>query len=208
MTIKRGRPPHNDILTPAEWRIVDAVRHGLTNKQIAARRGISEDAVKYHVANAIAKLGIKNKKALRFWEGAPMDSQLARGESEMSTDFQIQGVGQIARTVSDVERSKSWYSEVLGLELLYAFDKLAFFNCGGVRLMLSETEVAAEKESIVYLWVPNVNVAYESLSDRGVEFVSAPHRVHKHDNGVEEWMAFFNDPEGRPLAIMSNVGND
>ena len=206
MASKRGRPPHNDILTPTEWRIVDAVRHGLTNKEIAARRGISEDAVKYHVANAIAKLGVKNKKALKFWEGAPIDSHLAGSDIDMSTDFEIQGVGQIARTVSDIELSKSWYSDVLGLEMLYAFDKLAFFDCGGLRLMLSETESGPEDESIIYLLVASISTAHEMLQERGVEFVSAPHMVHKHENGVEEWMAFFNDLEGRPLGIMSNTG--
>jgi len=29
--------------------------------------------------------------------------------------------------------------------------------------------------------------------------------IHKHENGAEEWVAFFNDPEGRPLTIMSSV---
>ncbi|MBW8749683.1 MAG: hypothetical protein JF584_19435, partial [Acidobacteria bacterium] len=47
---KRGRPPHDDLLTRAEWRVVEAVRHGMSNRDIAARRGISLDAVKYHVA--------------------------------------------------------------------------------------------------------------------------------------------------------------
>ncbi len=60
----RGRPRHDDVLTPAEWRIVNAVRHGLSNAQIAKRRGISLDAVKFHVANAIAKLGIDDRRAL------------------------------------------------------------------------------------------------------------------------------------------------
>ena len=55
-TRRRGRPPVDDVLTPAEWRTVHAVQHGLTNRQIAERRGISVDAVKYHVANALEKL--------------------------------------------------------------------------------------------------------------------------------------------------------
>jgi methylmalonyl-CoA/ethylmalonyl-CoA epimerase len=29
--------------------------------------------------------------------------------------------------------------------------------------------------------------------------------VHRHGDGTEEWMAFFNDPDGRRLAIMSQV---
>jgi len=46
-------------LTPSEWRVVHAVQHGMSNREIAARRGISPDAVKYHVANAVAKLGAR-----------------------------------------------------------------------------------------------------------------------------------------------------
>ena len=58
MTKARGRPPHDDQLTPAEWSVVEWVRHGLTNRQIAERRGIGLDAVKFHVGNALAKLGL------------------------------------------------------------------------------------------------------------------------------------------------------
>src|SRR6185437_9794875 len=57
---RRGRPPSEDVLTPSEWRVVHAVQHGLSNREIARRRGISVDAVKYHVANAVAKLGVNN----------------------------------------------------------------------------------------------------------------------------------------------------
>ena len=68
---RRGRPAYDDVLTPAEWRVVHAVKHGMTSREIAARRGISVDAVKYHVANALAKLGLANRKALRHWHEAP-----------------------------------------------------------------------------------------------------------------------------------------
>lgn len=61
----RGRPRHPDVLTPAEWRIVNAVRHGMSTRQIALRRGISPDAVKFHAANALAKLGLATRADLR-----------------------------------------------------------------------------------------------------------------------------------------------
>ena len=50
-TRPRGRPPHPDVLTPAEWAVLDLVRHGLTQREIAERRGVSRDAIKYHVEN-------------------------------------------------------------------------------------------------------------------------------------------------------------
>ena len=71
--------------------------------------------------------------------------------------------------------------------------------------MLTEESGAAINESLLYLSVPVIDSAYEQLQSRGVSFINAPHMVHKHDNGVEEWMAFFNDLEDRPLAIMSTT---
>jgi catechol 2,3-dioxygenase-like lactoylglutathione lyase family enzyme len=118
--------------------------------------------------------------------------------------LQLGSLGQISRSVRNIEESARWYKEVVGLKHLYTFGKLAFFDCGGTRLFLSENE-ASGPESILYFSVPNIVVAHTELKERGAEFVSAPHMIHKHPDGVEEWMAFFNDPEGRPLAIMAQA---
>ena len=206
MTRRRGRPPHDDVLTPAEWRTVDFVRHGLTNQQIADRRGISLDAVKFHVANAIAKLGVSDRRALKFWTGAPKHSHANAMGEQMNDAPNFLGVGQIARTVADVDAAQEWYGKVLGLDHLFTFGDLAFFDCGGTRLMLSQAEKEPEKESIVYLRVPDIHAAHERLLAQGVEFINAPHMIHRHEDGAEEWMAFFSDPEGRPLAIMAVAG--
>jgi hypothetical protein len=93
---------------------------------------------------------------------------------------------------------------VLGLSHLYTFGKLAFFDCGGTRLFLNE-QPDAGVESILYLRVDNIQSTYDQLQGRGVEFIGAPHMIHKHGDGMEEWMAFFKDPDDRPLAIMSQV---
>ncbi len=209
MAGRRGRPRHDDVLTPTEWQVVDAVRHGLSNRQIASRRGVSIDAIKFHVANALGKLGLRDRRALRVWSGVPRGSRLSSGSAglkkgrTMSNDFRIAGLGQVSRSVTDIAQAESWYRDVLGLSHLYTFDKLAFFDCGGTRLMLSQGEALQAAESILYLRVDDVRDAHAVLEGRGVEFVSAPHMIHRHANGAEEWMAFFNDPEGRPLAIMS-----
>jgi len=208
MLKKRGRPPHDDALTPAEWRIVNAVRHGLTNRQIAQRRGISLDAVKYHVANAIAKLGLDDRKALQLWAGAHKGSPVSQMETAMNDDIRYLGVGQIARSVADIQAAETWYRDVLGLDHLFTFGDLAFFDCGGTRLMLSQVKDEPAAESIIYLRVPDINAAYERLNGDRIEFISAPHMIHRHEDGSEEWMAFFKDPEGRPLAIMSVVPVD
>jgi catechol 2,3-dioxygenase-like lactoylglutathione lyase family enzyme/DNA-binding CsgD family transcriptional regulator len=205
MTRTRGRPPHNDRLTPAEWRIVDAVRHGLSNRRIAELKGVSLDAVKFHVANAIAKLGLEGRRALRQWRGAPIGSPSRSDGMDSDETPTIVGLGQISRTVSNLDEAQSWYRDVLGLRHLYTFGTLAFFDCGGTRLMLSRSGDVQGGESLLYLRVADIDAAYGELSRRGVDFVGAPHMVHRHEDGTEEWMAFFKDPDGRHLAIMSSA---
>jgi DNA-binding CsgD family transcriptional regulator/predicted enzyme related to lactoylglutathione lyase len=197
-----------DLLTPAEWKVVHAVKHGMTSRQIAERRGISIDAVKFHVANALAKLKLPSRKALRHWHQAPLQSALHRQEIIMDSKSHLGPISQIARSVRNIEEAQSWYSTVLGIPHLYTFGKLAFFDCGGIRLMLTEECKAASPESILYLRVANIAAAHANLRSSGVEFINAPHMIHKHANGTEEWLAMFKDPEGRPLAIMSQVTGD
>ena len=207
---RRGRPPHDDVLTPAEWAIVHAVRHGMSNARIATRRGLSRDAVKYHVRNAGATLGLRGRAELQRWRGVPKGSAAYRDaidkEIAMTTKHELQlgPIGQISRTVRDIDAACAWYGKVLGLKHLYTFGKLAFFDLGGTRLYLSaESEPVAE--STLYLRVEDIGAAYAELTARGVEFKGAPHLIHRHADGTEEWMAFFKDPEGRFLALMSQV---
>lgn len=197
----RGRPPHGDLLTPAEWRVVEAVRHGLSNPAIAARLGVGVDAVKYHVGNALQKLGLTSRAELRRWSGVRRDSCLQGRTEAMDPDLKLGAFGQISRTVTDIAAARRWYADVLGLPHLYSFGDLAFFDCGGVRLFLSQGEGAPE--SILYFRVEDVHATAAALTARGASFVSAPHMIHRHEDGTEEWMAFFNDPDQRPLAIMS-----
>lgn len=200
---RRGRPPHDDVLTPAEWRVVHAIQHSMSNRIIAARRGISIDAVKFHVSNAMAKLGLADRQALRRWFREPRSSALGRKERPMST-VKLGPLAQISRSVRDIKESEAWYGKTLGLPHLYTFGSLAFFDCGGTRLYLQVQEKPAP-ESILYLRVDDIRSAYDTLRARGVEFADAPHMIHRHPDGTEEWMAHFSDPEGRPLAIMAQV---
>lgn len=111
-------------------------------------------------------------------------------------------LGQVSRMVRDIAASTAWYRDVLGLSHLYSFGDLAFFDLGGVRLYLQQGE-AAGGESLLYFRVDDLAAAHAALLGRGVTFVTEPHMVHRHEDGTEEWMAFFNDPEGRPLALMA-----
>jgi DNA-binding CsgD family transcriptional regulator/catechol 2,3-dioxygenase-like lactoylglutathione lyase family enzyme len=203
----RGRPAYADVLTPAEWRVVEAVRHGMTNPEIARRQGVSTDAVKYHVANALQKLGFSSRAELRRWDGVRRDSPLFKQELDMDPNVELGAIGQIARSVKDIEAARRWYGDVLGLKHLYSFGNLAFFDCSGVRLLLSQGDGGAA-ESIIYFKVEDVRSASTALANRGVEFINAPHMIHRHEDGTEEWMAFFKDNEARPLAIMSKARPD
>jgi DNA-binding CsgD family transcriptional regulator/catechol 2,3-dioxygenase-like lactoylglutathione lyase family enzyme len=204
----RGRPPHADLLTPSEWRTVHAIQHGMTNAEIARRRGVSVNAVKYHVTNALAKLNLRNRRELRGWFRAPRGSALSdQEEANMKLDSPLGPIGQIARSVSNIQASEAWYRDVLGLPHLFTFGTLAFFDCGGTRLMLSQEKGGASKESILYLRVPDIAAAHDRLAARGVKFTHAPHMIHRHANGVEEWMAFFEDPDLRPLALMAQTAS-
>jgi len=201
----RGRPPYDDLLTPAEWRVVHAVQHGMSNREIANRFGISLDGVKFHVANAVGKLGLDNKQALKQWFTAPKTSALQQQEDSMNNTDTIKTIGQISRSVADIQKAVSWYRDVLGLSHLFTFGDLAFFDCDGTRLFLNQGDSKPGDESIIYFRVDDIQASHQQLTNNGVEFISAPHMIHQHDNGDEEWMAFFNDLEGRPLAIMATA---
>jgi DNA-binding CsgD family transcriptional regulator/catechol 2,3-dioxygenase-like lactoylglutathione lyase family enzyme len=203
MKRERGRPPHDDVLTPAEWRVVESVRHGKRNRQIAQGQGVSEEAIKFHLANALHKLGFKNRRELKLWDGVRRDSGLFKLEKDMSATLSMGPIGQIARSVKDITAASTFYGEVLGLKHLYTFGNIAFFDCGGIRLYLSTEGPAAD--SIIYFKVGDVRTAYEDLKGRGVSFTNAPHMIHRHPDGTEEWMAFFKDNEERPLAIMAQI---
>lgn len=202
---RRGRPPFDDVLTPAEWRVVESVRHGLSNPQIARRLGVGVDAVKYHVANALGKLGLADRRALRHWGGVGRHSALhGRTRTMDMTQIRLGRIGQLARTVQDIGAAESFYRDTLGLKHLYTFGTLAFFDCDGVRLFLSQGDAGAS-ESILYFRVDDIHAAHAALMARGVAFLDAPHLVHRHADGVEEWMTFFHDNERRPLALMAQV---
>jgi methylmalonyl-CoA/ethylmalonyl-CoA epimerase len=109
--------------------------------------------------------------------------------------------------VQDVARATRFYRDVLGMRLLFeAPPGLAFFDCGGIRLMLSPPEGpgTAAASSIIYYTVPDIHAAYNTLVAREAQVESAPHVVaplRDHDL----WMAFVRDSEGNLLGLMSEV---
>ncbi|MED1865031.1 VOC family protein [Fictibacillus nanhaiensis] len=118
----------------------------------------------------------------------------------------IQKVGQVAVPVLDITRSIHFYKDVLGLQLLFNTDNMAFLNCNGLRILLSlpEKDEYTKASSIIYFQVENITEAYEELKDRGVAFIDSPHIIAKME-GTETWMVFYKDSEGNTHALMSEV---
>ncbi|MFZ0307253.1 MAG: VOC family protein [Candidatus Sulfotelmatobacter sp.] len=127
--------------------------------------------------------------------------------SPTATGIGITRLGQIAMHTKDVERAAAFYEEKLGLKLLFkAPPGLAFFDCGGVRLMLERAEKPEfdHPSSVLYFSVPDIQAAYGKLKESGVRSEDEPHLIAKmptHDL----WMTFFRDSEGNLLALMSEV---
>ncbi|HYK73761.1 MAG TPA: VOC family protein [Pseudoneobacillus sp.] len=118
----------------------------------------------------------------------------------------IQKVGQIGVPVKNIESAIAFYKEKLGLTLLFNTDRQAFFECNGLRLMLSlpEKEEFSGNSSVIYFQVENLKEKYENLLEKGVTFIDEPHIVGKMGS-TEIWMAFFKDTEDNTHALMSEV---
>jgi DNA-binding CsgD family transcriptional regulator/catechol 2,3-dioxygenase-like lactoylglutathione lyase family enzyme len=206
----RGRPRHPDVLTPAEWSVLDLYRHGVNRQEIARLRGTSVDAVKYHVANITAKLGAAGSRELRQWPGYPMTSPLSQRKERnemMTTDLRLGPIGQVSLYIRNVKRAETFYGETLGLHHHFTFGDLAFFDMGGTRLYLHRVDEDKWRPgSVLYFRVDDIGSAWEALKARGVQFTGAPHLIYTDDEtGAEEWMTFFHDTEGNQLALMSRV---
>ena len=118
----------------------------------------------------------------------------------------LQQVGQIGIPVKDLDRAMTFYSDTLGLPLLFQTDRMAFYDLNGLRIMLSlpEKEEFAHTSSVLYYQVKDIQDACKKLSAKGTAFSGEPHVVTRMDN-IETWMAFFTDSEGNTMALVSEV---
>jgi len=124
-----------------------------------------------------------------------------------SVNVGISRLGQIQIRAHDVERATAFYQDVLGLKLLFkAPPGLAFFDCGGVRLMIDRPEKPEfdHPSSILYFVVPDIQAAHAQLKQSGVHFEGEPHQIARMPDH-DLWMTFFRDSEGNVMALMSEV---
>jgi methylmalonyl-CoA/ethylmalonyl-CoA epimerase len=119
--------------------------------------------------------------------------------------FGLSSIGQIAVTVTDADRATAFYRDILGMRFLFQVPNLAFFDCGGVRLMLSGSAKPLQSDGFaIYFKVPEIQRTHQTLVERGVAFEEEPHliaRMADHDL----WMAVFRDPDRNLLAIMAEA---
>jgi methylmalonyl-CoA/ethylmalonyl-CoA epimerase len=115
-------------------------------------------------------------------------------------------IGQIAVMVHDLPKAVAFYRDILGMKFLFEVPRMAFFNCGGVRLMLGlpETAEVDHAASILYYKVDDIQAAYRVLRSRGVNFLGEPGLVARMPDH-ELWLAEFRDMENNVLALMSEV---
>jgi methylmalonyl-CoA/ethylmalonyl-CoA epimerase len=117
-------------------------------------------------------------------------------------------IGQIALHADDLNRAVAFYRDTLGMRFLFqAPPGLAFFDCGGIRVLLDavkERDTPERLSSLVYYNVADIQGTYETLISRGVVFDSKPHLIAKMPDH-ELWMAFFRDSEKNLVGLMSEV---
>ena len=116
-------------------------------------------------------------------------------------------IAQLLIPIEDFEQGVAFYRDVLGLPFLFtAPPQMAFFNCGGVRLLVGVMPAGqqAQRGSAIYFQVPDIQAVYSSLKGKGVNFKAEPHVVHRTSQTVL-WLAELTDPDGNQLALMSEV---
>ena len=126
-----------------------------------------------------------------------------------TSEFGLSTIGQIAINVHDTDRATAFYRDQLGMKFLFsAPPNLAFFDCGGIRLMLSPAPKPEfdHPSSIIYFKVADIQAAHATLAARGVEFIEAPAFVANMGT-YDLWIASFRDSEHNVLALMCEVAH-
>jgi methylmalonyl-CoA/ethylmalonyl-CoA epimerase len=127
----------------------------------------------------------------------------------MPDSLAVGALHQVALVTADAARSAGFYRDILGAEEIARFDPpgLAFYQLGGVRLLIEPGEQTSPAESTLYFRVDDIEAACRTFEARGGVLDQSAHRIHVDAEGQfgppgnEEWMAFFRDPDGNSLAF-------
>lgn len=126
--------------------------------------------------------------------------------STAGTGVKLDGVGQVAVNVRDLQRAVGFYRDTLGIPLLFEIPGAAFFQCGRTRLMLALPEKPEfdHPASILYYRVADIGATFAALASAGVRVEREPHLIAPMPDH-DLWMAFLRDSEGNLFALMSEV---
>ena len=115
-------------------------------------------------------------------------------------------IGQICINAHDLDRATKFYRDTLGMKYLFSAGKMAFFDCGGIRLMLGIPEKPEfdHPSSILYFKVADIQSAHATLTSRGVVFEIPPTLIAKMPSH-DLWMTFFRDSENNMMSLMCEV---
>jgi catechol 2,3-dioxygenase-like lactoylglutathione lyase family enzyme len=121
-------------------------------------------------------------------------------------NYGLSQIGQVAISVSDLERATAFYRDKLGMKYLFTANGMAFFDCDGIRLMLARLDKAesAGAKFVVYFKVEDIQKGYKTLLERGVKFEEEPELAAKTEK-FDLWLACFRDSENNNLCLMSEV---
>lgn len=130
----------------------------------------------------------------------------------MNAPFPTDGVEvTVLLVVADVDRSRDWYRDVLGATVFreYGGSSAVLQFQGTWLLLVTGGEPTRDKPTVSFsppadpdrvdheltLRVPDCRAAYDTLAERGAEFLTPPVE-YEH-----EIRAFFRDPDGHLLEI-------
>ena len=121
-------------------------------------------------------------------------------------DFHLDKITQISINAHDLKRAEAFYRDALGMKHLFTVPNMAFFDCGGIRLMVAipTSKDLDHPSSILYFKVTDIQQAHQTLIARGVQFVNQPTLVAQTPT-YDLWIVAFKDSEDNVLSLMSEV---
>jgi methylmalonyl-CoA/ethylmalonyl-CoA epimerase len=120
----------------------------------------------------------------------------------MSAELQLDRIGQLGIMVKDLDAAVAFYRDKLGVKHLFTAPGMAFFDLGGIRLMLGQASAESPAATFLYYKVDDIHAAFATLKARGVPVVEDPELAHRTPQ-MELWLAQFKDMDGNPVVLMS-----
>ena len=119
----------------------------------------------------------------------------------MATDLHLDRIAQVGMMVKDLDAATAFYRDKLGVKHLFTAPGMAFFDVGGIRLMLGQATAEYPASTFLYYKVDDIDSAAATLLSRGVIMVEAPELAHRAP-GMELWLAQFKDLDGNVVFLM------